>query len=53
MGGGGLAGDVTGERRRQTGGGAAAGARIPVRTGAELVNVWHGQLHRDLGDVLR
>jgi hypothetical protein len=34
-------------------GGAAAGTRIPARTGAELVNVWQGQLHWDLGDVLR
>jgi hypothetical protein len=33
--------------------GAAAGTRIPVWTGAELVNVWHGQLHWDLGNVLR
>jgi hypothetical protein len=34
MGGGGLTGGVAGERRwRRTGGGAAAGARIPVRTG--------------------
>jgi hypothetical protein len=53
MGGGGLTGDVAGERRRQTGGGASAGARIPARTGAEQVNVWHGQLHWGLGDVLR
>jgi hypothetical protein len=53
MGGGGLTGDVAGERRRRTGGGAAAGARIPARTGAEQVNVWHGQLHWGLGDALR
>jgi hypothetical protein len=32
---------------------AAAGARIPVRTGAEWVNVWHEQLHGDLGKGLR
>jgi hypothetical protein len=48
-----LTGGVAGERRRRTGGGAAAGTRIPARTGAELVNVWHGQLHWDLGNVLR
>jgi hypothetical protein len=47
-----LTGGVAGERRRRTGGGAAAGTRILARTGAELVNVWHGQLHWDLGDVL-
>jgi hypothetical protein len=45
IGGGGLTGGVTGERRRRAGGGAATGTRIPARTGAELVNVWHGQLH--------
>jgi hypothetical protein len=48
---GGLTGGVTGERRRRTDGGMAAGT--PARTGVELVNVWHGQLHWDLGDVLR
>jgi hypothetical protein len=53
IGGGGLTGGVAGERRRRTGGGAAAGTRTPARTGAELVNMWHGQLHWDLGDVLR
>jgi hypothetical protein len=44
---------VAGERRRRTGGGAAAGARIPVKTGTEQVNVLHGQLHWGLGNVLR
>jgi hypothetical protein len=29
------------------------GTQTPARTGAERVNVWHGQLHWDLGDVLR
>jgi hypothetical protein len=29
------------------------GHSTPARTGAELVNVWHGKLHWDLGDVLR
>jgi hypothetical protein len=48
-----LTGGVTGEWRRQTCGGAAAGTRTPARTGEELVNVWHGQLHWDLEDVLR
>jgi hypothetical protein len=48
-----LTGGVAGERRQRTGGGATAGTRTPVRTGAELVNVWHGQLHWDLGNVLR
>jgi hypothetical protein len=53
MGGGGLTGGVAGEWRRRTGGGAAAGAQIPARTGAELVNVWHKQLRWGLGDALR
>jgi hypothetical protein len=53
IGGGGLTGGVTGERRRRAGGGAAVDTQIPARTGAELVNVWHGQLHWDLVDVLR
>jgi hypothetical protein len=44
---------VAGERRRRTGGGAAAGARIPTKTGTEQVNVLHGQLHWGLGSVLR
>jgi hypothetical protein len=44
---------VAGERRRRAGGGIAAVTRIPARTGAELVNVLHGQLHGGLGDVLR
>jgi hypothetical protein len=52
MGGGGLTGGVVGEWRR-TGGGAAVGAQIPARTGAERVNVWHEQLHWGLGDALR
>jgi hypothetical protein len=34
--------DVTGERRRQSNGGAAAKARIPVRIGVGLNNVRHG-----------
>jgi hypothetical protein len=53
IGGGGWTGGVAGEWRRRAGGGAAAGTRIPARTGAELVNVWHGQLLWDLADVLR
>jgi hypothetical protein len=48
-----LTGGVAGERRRRTGGGAVAGARIPARTGAERVNVWHEHLHWGLGDALR
>jgi hypothetical protein len=48
-----LTGGVTGERRRRTGGGAAASTRTPERTGAELVNMWHRQLHWDLAVVLR
>jgi hypothetical protein len=44
---------VTGKRWRRAGGGAATGSRIPARTGAELANVWHGQLYWDLGNVLR
>jgi hypothetical protein len=39
IGGGGWTEGVAGERRRRAGGGATAGTRIPVRTGAELVNV--------------
>jgi hypothetical protein len=50
---GGLTEGVAGERRRRASGGAAAGTRIPARTGAELVHVLHGQLHGGLGDVLR
>jgi hypothetical protein len=53
IGGGGSTEGVAGERWRRVGGGAVAGTRIPVRTGAELVNVLHGQLHGGLGDVLR
>jgi hypothetical protein len=53
IGGGGLTGGVAGEWRRRACGGAAAGTQIPARTGAELVNVWHGQLHWDLVDVPR
>jgi hypothetical protein len=45
IGDGSLTGGVAGERRRRAGGGAAAGTRIPAMRGAELVNVWHGQLH--------
>jgi hypothetical protein len=44
---------VAGERRRRTGGGAIAVARIPAKTGAEQVNVLHGQLHWCLRNVLR
>jgi hypothetical protein len=53
MGGVGLTGDDTGERRRRTSGGAAACAGIPARTGVERVNMWHKQLHGDLGKGLR
>jgi hypothetical protein len=53
IGSGGLTEGVAGERRRRASGGAAAGTRIPARTGAELVHVLHGQLHGGLGDVLR
>jgi hypothetical protein len=48
-----LTGGVAGERRWRTGGGAAAGTQTPARIGAARVNVWHRQLHWDLGDVLR
>jgi hypothetical protein len=44
---------VAGELWQRACGGAAAGSRIPARTGAELANVWHGQLHWDLGNMLR
>jgi hypothetical protein len=53
MGGGGLTRGAAGERRRQTSGGAVAGARILAKTGTEQVNGLHGQLHRGLGKVLR
>jgi hypothetical protein len=47
------AGAVAGERRRRHRGSTAAVAQSPARTGAELVNVWRGQLHWDLAVVLR
>jgi hypothetical protein len=53
IGGRGSAGEVAGERRRQSNGGAAAEALIPGRRGAELNNVRHGYLPRALGKVLR
>jgi hypothetical protein len=53
IGSGGLTKGVAAERQRRAGGGAAAGTRIPARTGAELVHVLHGKLHGGLGDVLR
>jgi hypothetical protein len=42
IGGGCWTGDVAGERRRWSSGGTAAGAPIPVRAEAMLMNVWHG-----------
>jgi hypothetical protein len=42
IGGGGSAGEVTGERRRWTSGGAPAGTRTTVREGAGLNHVLHG-----------
>jgi hypothetical protein len=50
--GGGSAGEVTGERRRRSRGGAAAEARTAVKIGAGLNNVLHGQLPCVLGKVL-
>jgi hypothetical protein len=48
-----LGGGFASERRRWNGGGVAAGTRTPARTGAELVNVWHGWLLCDLVEALR
>jgi predicted NBD/HSP70 family sugar kinase len=53
MGGGGSARGAAGERWRRSGGGAATGARILVRTGTGQANALHGQLHQGLGDALR
>jgi hypothetical protein len=52
IGGEGSAGEVTGERRRRSRGGAAAEARTAVKIGAGLNNVLHGQLPCVLGKVL-
>jgi hypothetical protein len=52
IGGGGSAGEVAGERRWRSRGGAAAGARTAVKIGAWLNNVLHGKLPCGLGKVL-
>jgi hypothetical protein len=52
IGGGGPVGEVTGERRRRSSGGAPAGTRTVVREGAELNHVLHGELPCDLGKAL-
>jgi hypothetical protein len=52
IGGGGSAGEVAGERRWRSRGGAAAGARTAVNIGAWLNNVLHGKLPCGLGKVL-
>jgi hypothetical protein len=52
IGGGGLAGEVAGERRRRHRGGTTAGARTAVRKGAVLNNVLHWELPCGLGKML-
>jgi hypothetical protein len=52
IGGGGPAGEVTGERRRRSSGGAPAGSRTAVREGAGLNHVLHGELPCGLGKAL-
>jgi hypothetical protein len=52
IGGGGPAGEVTGERRRRSSGGAPVGTRTTVREGAGLNHVLHGELPCDLGKAL-
>jgi hypothetical protein len=52
IGGGGSAGEVTGERRRRRRCGATTGARAAVRKGAVLNNVLHRKLPCGLGKML-
>jgi hypothetical protein len=52
IGGGGSAGEVAGERRRQSRGGEAAGTRTTVKKGATLNNVLHRKLPCGLGKTL-
>jgi hypothetical protein len=52
IGGGGPAGEVTGERRRRRSGGAPAGTRTAVREGTGLNHMLHGELPWDLGKAL-
>jgi hypothetical protein len=52
IGGGGPAGEVTGERRRRSSGGAPAGIRTAVREGAGLNHMLHGELPCDLEKAL-
>jgi hypothetical protein len=52
IGGGGPAGEVAGERRRRSSGGAPAGTWTAVREGAGLNHVLHRELPCDLGKAL-
>jgi hypothetical protein len=52
IGGDGPAGEVTGERRRRSSGGAPAGTQTAVREGAGLNHMLHGELPCDLGKAL-
>jgi hypothetical protein len=52
IGGGGSAGEVTGERRRRSSGGAPAGTRTAVRERIGLNHVLHGKLPCVLGKML-
>jgi hypothetical protein len=52
IGGGGPAGEVTGERRRRSSGGTPAGTQTAVREGPGLNHVLHGELPWDLGKAL-
>jgi hypothetical protein len=49
IGGGGLAGDGPGERRRRRHGGAPTAARVPAKLEAVKINVWPWELEGDLG----
>jgi hypothetical protein len=52
-GGGGVAGDGSGERRRRDRSGAATSARNPVRGGVMRGNTWSWEVHWNQGEVLK
>jgi hypothetical protein len=52
IGGGGPAGEVTGERRRRSSGGAPAGTQTALREGAGINHMLHGELPCDPGKAL-
>jgi hypothetical protein len=52
IGGGGSAGEVSGERQRRSSGGAPAGTRTVVRERTGLNHVLHGELPCGLGKML-